>query len=207
MNKRKLLKILTVAFVILSVLMIGAAIVLPTGKSYTYENNEIVTHSVRSEFASFCAGVILFGCLWFIGLTAGEVALRIKEGAGALKVILGGLGKLLTGFVCGFLLTIAIIMAEGLWTKDDYYPEWYMFTDGNHTIVIEEMSFLLDGRAEIYQIMENNKAVPINMFTTDDGETNCGHYKMEWTEEYVDITYRTFVTADSVKTLRVKFID
>lgn len=207
MNKRKLLKILTAAFVILSGLMIGAAIVLPVGKSYTYENNEIVTHSVRSEFADICEIVILFGCFWFIGLTAGEVALRIKERAGALRVILGGLGKLLTGFACGFLLTAALIMAEGLWTKDDYYPEWYMFTDGSHTVVIEEMSFLPDGRAEVYQIMENNEAVPIDMFTTDDGERNGGHYKMEWTEEYVDITYRTFCTEDSVGTLRVRFID
>ncbi len=205
MNKRKLLKILTAAFVILSVLMIGTAVVLPTGKSYTYENNEIVTHSVRSEFDDICEGVFTFGCFWFIGLTAGEVALRIKERAGALRVILGGLGKLLTGFACGFLLFAASVMAEGLWTKDDYFPECYMFTDGSHTIVIEEMSFLLDGRAEIYQIMENNKAVPINMFTTDDGMTNCGHYKMEWTEEYVDITYRTFCTEDSVETLRVRF--
>lgn len=205
MNKRKLLKILTVAFVIFSGLMVAAAVVLPTGKSYTYENNEIVTHSVRSVFADICEVVVLFGCLWFIGLTAGEVALRIKERAGVLRIILGGLGKLLTGFVCGFLLIVALIMAEGFWA-DEYIPEWYMFTDGSHTVVIEETAFLADGRAKVYQIMGNNKAVPIDMFTTDDGITNNGHYKMEWTEEYVDITYRTFCTPDNTRTLRVYFI-
>ncbi|MDE7295383.1 MAG: hypothetical protein K2N72_13245 [Oscillospiraceae bacterium] len=204
MNKRKLLKILTVAFVILSVLLFVIALGQPSGVSYTYEGNEIVTHSKRDDFAEACAIFFPLSGVWFIALTIVEIVLSIKEKRGVFNTVINAGAKILTGFFCGVLLFLVVLPSDGLWPN---YPEWYMFTDGSHTIVIEESAFLMDGRAEIYQIMENNEAVPIDMFTTDDGETNCGHYKMEWTEEYVDITYRTFVTADSVKTLRVKFID
>jgi len=87
--------------------------------------------------------------------------------------------------MCGF----SDIAINGLWQKSDYFPVCYEFTDGQHTIVIEEESFLLYGGGTVYQIKDNNNAVIIGNISTDDGGRNHGRYDIKWLNDGCEITY------------------
>jgi len=113
---------------------------------------------------------------------------------------------LLITAVCAVMLFFCDIMVCGLWTNEDYEPECYKFSDGQHTIVIEEKSFLLYGGGTVYQIMDNDKAVIIHQFDTDDGGRNNGNYSIKWYDDYAELTYNTFSGKDSKCTDKIKFI-
>lgn len=97
------------------------------------------------------------------------------------------------------------IIVIGTYDENDYAPAYYEFSDNIHTIVIEEESFMLYGGGTVYQILDDNKAVEIVRFTTDDGGRNNGKYVIEWFDDCAEITYNTFVDKSSKNTIRAFF--
>ena len=71
--------------------------------------------------------------------------------------------------------------------------------------MIEETSFLLSGGGTVYQINDDSSAVIIHTFRTDDVGRNNGQYEINWHDDYVELTYHTFVTTDSQCTDKIVF--
>lgn len=55
--------------------------------------------------------------------------------------------------------------------------------------------------------MDDNKAVAIHDFTTDDGGRNYGKYDIRWHGDFIELTYRTFSSEDSRCTEKIWFTD
>ena len=68
-------------------------------------------------------------------------------------------------------------------------PKCFEYTDGQHTMVIKEESWLLGGWGTVYQVEESGKAVVLKGFTTDDGYRNEGNYDIRWSDDSADITF------------------
>lgn len=208
MNKhtRRALRIIPLTELVLtSVLLIVSFFIkdIPEKKTYFYRNGRIVTDSWHNTFSSLTCElvfiiIILTAVYIFICIA---VKIKYKEDISG-KIPLA----LLITAVCAVMLFFCDIMVCGLWTNEDYEPECYKFSDGQHTIVIEEKSFLLNGRGTVYQIMDNDKSVVIHQFTTDDGGRNNGNYSIKWHDDHIELTYSTFSTKDSKCTDKIRFI-
>ncbi len=207
MNKhiRRALRIIPAAQLIsAAVLLIVSFFIrdIPVKVSHFYKNGRIVTDSWHETFSTIVAVlnliIIILTTLFIILCIIAKV--RFKEDiVGKIPLIL-----FITA-VCTVMLFISDIIACG--TNNDYEPEFYEFSDGQHTIVIEEKSFLLNGGGTVYQIMDNDKAVAIHNFTTDDGGRNKGNYTIKWYGDHAEMTYNTFSSGDSRRTDKIRFTD
>ena len=176
----------------------------PVTTTYKYVNNKIIAHSwhdvydtiLAVAFSLIAVTSVITIVIWIIE------KIRSKE-----KILKHILFLILSFTLCSVVLIINGIIVSGLWTKDDYSPSCYKFTDNKHTIVIEEESFLLYGGGTIYQLDDNNNAFIIHSFSTDDGGRNNGHYDIEWHDDYAEITYKTFNTNDSKRTDKITFVN
>ena len=70
-----------------------------------------------------------------------------------------------------------------------YDTDYYAFSNNGRIIVICEEAFLLGGWGRVYQIDNDNIAIEIGRFGTDDGHKNGGDYKIEWYDDYALIHY------------------
>ena len=61
------------------------------------------------------------------------------------------------------------------------------------------------GEGYIFQIQDDNSAILLEHFTTDDGGRNNGMYDVIWFNDHAEITYHTFVTENDKKTVVVNF--
>lgn len=172
-----------------SLLWLVAGIVLsyaPAYESYTYENGTIIVHSWQNWFALVTdlllflvpCGVVVVTVLWIFSKVKWKEAIAID------LVI-----SWLVGIACLFMIVFADAAAVGAVRREDLSPECYTFTDGQHTMVIEEASLLFSGTGTIYQVKDDNTAVVIGTFGTDDGLRNQGVYQIIWFEDGAKITY------------------
>lgn len=174
---------------------------VPANESYTYENGVIVVHSWEVWFSRI-ADLLLF--LVLCGVAVVTVLCVVSKIKWKETVAVRLLISWLVGFVCLLMIVFSQEMIFGLFgSPDGYDPECYTFTNGQHTLVIKEESFLLGGWGTIYQVRNDNTAVVIGRFSTDDGLRNKGVYRIEWFENGAQITY--LFAHDGTRTETVHF--
>ncbi|MGN0682674.1 MAG: hypothetical protein ACI4JY_03265 [Oscillospiraceae bacterium] len=203
---KRAIKMIPIIFLCLSALLLIVAFLIkdvPAEKSYVYSNNQIITTSWHNFFVYFTEGLFIAILISAVILTIICVVAKVKSKEKITRKI-----SLIwiSGIVCSVIIMLSNILVLNIWSDDDYSPQCYKFTDGQHTIVIEEKSFLLYGGATVYQIKDNNEAVILNEFSTDDGGRNNGHYDINWHDNYAEITYNTFNTKDSKSTKTIQFL-
>lgn len=172
----------------LSLLLLLSAILfsnIPTSTSYLYENGRIVAHSWKSYFRMAENLVLCFSVAALVVSTAISMIEKITKREKGIK---GLLRPWLVGLLCICMVMFSDSVAFGLF-GEEYDPEWYEFSDGQHTIVIEEKSFLLGGWATVYQVQKDQTATVIGSFSTDDGFRNKGAYEVNWFVDRAEITY------------------
>jgi len=182
---------LVISLVFLTVAFLVKDVAVTEFYTYSYKEGKITVHSWHDYFNA--ALYIIFALVILLLLVQNVICIAMKIRTGeriAKKVLI----SCLTAAACTVIILLGDIMVNGLYTKDDYNPEYYEFTDGNHTIVIEEKSFLLYGGGTVYQIKSNEEAVVIGKIGTDDGGRNNGDYEIEWFDDRVEITYDTFAS-------------
>lgn len=175
---------------------------VPDQPTYTYENQQILTHSWHTVYQAVIAALLLAAGITTSLCLAVWIIRRIKTGERILRPVSAAVFSFL---LCSGILLFSDVLVAGLWTKQDYAPAYYAFSDGIHTIVIEETSFLLYGGGTVYQINEDQEAVVLHTFRTDDGGRNNGQYEISWQDDYAEITYHTFSAKDSRHTDRITF--
>ena len=204
---KKAIKITAVVELMSSVILLIVAFFIqgiPENKLYYYRNNQITSSSWHNVFEYFPCGLFLALLTLSAALTIICIVGRIKTKQKVKKHLLIIWGS---EIVCFLIIMLRYVLVMGIWSDEDYFPICYEFTDGQHTIVIEEESFLLYGGGTIYQINDDNEAVILNVFTTDDGGRNNGNYDISWYDDYAEITYHTFNTKDSMSTIKIIYAD
>lgn len=190
----KIIRLTPWLFFATGALMFVSAVVmnaLPEKVSYFYEGGKIIERSWCDYFRVISVCVTLIVLLWLLTATVTVIVRRIK----LKEKIEGKLALLwLMALICVVTIALANFSIVGIWTKDIWSPVCYEFTDGEYTIVIEEMSFAFSGRSTIYQIMDDETAVIIGEFGTDDGVRNNGRYEIEWSEGSAKITPEFFLS-------------
>lgn len=150
----------------------------------------------------FTGLVFLLALISSLVLTVILIILKIKSGEKiAGKIFLTWMSVVL----CYVMFEVSDIIINGLWEESDYFPVCYEFTDGQHTIVIEEESFMLYGGGTIYRIDDDNNAFVIGHISTDDGGRNNGNYDIKWSDDGCEITYDYCNGEHTKKTEKVKF--
>lgn len=174
---------------------------IPKAETYFYSNGEIVRYSWQHTFMIFLYILMAAVLVWILALTVISAIYMIKSKE---KLGVTILLSWVTGIVC---LICMLLCALSINSSEDGYVthNCYEFTDGRHTIIIEEKSFLLSGRGTIYQLHDDNSATIIGGFSTDDGGLNCGNYEIEWYDTSAKITYHTFSTKTSKGARIVQF--
>ncbi len=162
--------------------------------TYKYQSGRIVPHSWHDVYEIALGIVFAAFTIGFVYSCIAMIKAKLKHKAKVLKLFL-----LTTAvyFMSVLFVYIGLISVVNIWTHETYDTEWYEFSDGEHTIVVEEESFLLYGGGTIYQIDSDNNAEAIAKIRTDDGGRNHGNYEIEWHEEYFMITYNTFSDSPS----------
>lgn len=166
---------------------------IPAESTFKYINHKIVSHSWHNTYDNIIAAVFLIYLVSFIILIIYRIIRKIKNQT--LQII-----------VCEiFSLAALFISSCTISYEYDYNPQYFEFTDGQHIIVIEEESYLLYGGGTVFQIKNDNQAVMLGKFTTDDGGRNNGKYDIRWYDKYAEITYNYFDTKNSKRTIKVEF--
>ena len=93
--------------------------------------------------------------------------------------------------ICGIVMVVISIFAFFMSVSGPMLdePKCFEFSDGEHTIVIEEEAFMFGGWGTVYQVEESGKAVVLKGFTTDDGYRNEGNYDIRWSDDSAEITF------------------
>lgn len=177
---------------------------IPKDSSYFYQNNTIIESSWHNTFDLITAGLFLIILIISIILTIICIVQKIKNKEKIKKYIL----LIWTSeMICFLIILFSNVLVIGIWSDNDYSPDYYKYTDGRHMIVIREESFLLYGGGTIYQIKENNEAIILENFTTDDGGRNKGKYEIKWYDDYAEITYDIFNNSqNSERTVKITFV-
>lgn len=205
MSSKTIVRQLNASSLAVSVTLAVVSFVLgffPAKVSYAYEKGVIIRHSWHDVFENVT--IVIFAVVFI--LSTASVIICIRSKLRSKEKIAEVSLSCLTFAVGSFLIIFSNIAVVGLWQESDYDPACYEFTDGLHTIVIEEESFLLYGGGTVFQIKENNDAVIIGHISTDDGGRNNGEYDIDWNKSYAEITYNTFVSGDSRDTIKVEFV-
>lgn len=176
---------------------------IPAEYSFVYKNGRIIANSWHNSFAlltDVLLGIILaLSAILIFARIAAKI--RSKENISP-KISI----TLISALVCSIMILLSHDKVCGSWTDEDYNTQYYKFTDGRHTIVISESSFMLYGGGTVYQIMDNNDAVILYDFTTDDGGRNHGNYIINWHDDHAELTYNTFDLQGSKNTAKIQFI-
>lgn len=173
---------------------------VPANESYTYENGVIVVHSWEVWFSRI-TDLLLF--LVLCGVAVVTVLCIVSKIKWKEAVTVRLLVSWLVGVVCLFMIVFGDAAAVGMARREDLDPKCYTFTNEQHTLVIEEESFLLGGWGTIYQVKSDNTAVVIGRFSTGDGLRNKGVYQIKWFENGAQITY--LFAHDGTRTETVHF--
>ena len=173
---------------LLSVLIVGGILLLrkyPDTVTYTYENKEIISSSLHKNISS--AALTLGFCIvvvWCIIITAICIFRRIKTDEDTSKLY--SFTWIVTALCTkNFFWGGLYLKIFGWGTK----PKRFEVSQGQHTVVIEEESWLLGGWGNIYQVVDDGSAKRLSRFSTDDGYRNEGNYHIKWHDDSADITY------------------
>ena len=175
---------------------------IPENISYVYVNKIIERHSWHDIYEIIN---IIFFCLEF-GVTIASTIFFIIAKVQTKEKTLKKTVSLWFAFVIStIMLLFSNVVVIGLYDENDYSPECFEFSDNKHTLVIEEKSFLLDGRGNVFQIQDDSSAILLKSFSTDDGGRNLGVYDIVWFNNYAEITYHTFINENDKETIVVNF--
>lgn len=173
-------------------------------ETYSYENNQIIVHSLSEYFGIFLEILFLVISICTAVFIVIAVMNRIKyKEKFAKKVIL----LIISWFIALVLFFFSDIMAAGLWNKGDRSPECYYFTNGDKAIVVEEESYIFYGGAIIYQVLNNNEALIIGHISTDDGYRNKGNYDIKWNEDNLEISYHYGDLENKILTEKIEYAE
>ena len=194
--------IIMLSFSLLSLIVAFSIKNIPENISYEYVNQRIEKHSWHDSYEIISDIIFLFElCITMITAIVFIIA-KVKTHEKIMK-------KTISLWVVLVISTIALLLSNtvvtGLSDENDYSSKYYEFSDNQHTLVFEERSFLLYGEGYIFQIQDDNSAILLERFTTDDGGRNNGMYDVIWFNDYAEITYHTFVTENDKKTVVVNF--
>lgn len=174
---------------LLSVLIVGGILLLrkyPDTVTYTYENKEIISSSLHKNISSAALTLgFWIVVVWCIIITAICIFRRIKTDEDTSKLY--SFTWIVTA-LCTVILFFGWFISEDS-LLGDYDPKCFEFSDGEHTVVIEEESWLLGGWGNIYQVNDDGSAQRLSRFSTDDGFRNEGSYDINWHDDSADITY------------------
>ncbi len=179
-----LLTVFPIILISTAALFYALARKLPNKVFYSYRNNQISSISLL--------GIIGFCILAMFVITAvcAFAILKRKSKQQSDVQIKKWYKSAIKGAVISLVLTAigaALYAVNSDWNDRD--PKCFEFTDGKHTIVIEEESWLLGGWGTIYQVNDDDTALKLKGFSTDDGYRNQGNYDIKWHDDSADITY------------------
>jgi hypothetical protein len=182
------------------------ATILVSGKipyeTYIYTGERIIRQSwhdiVRVIIWIFLAIIAVSG-VWLSVLKIIEMVKQEKKNVCriAWKVI-----QLL--FLWVIIFVVLFVISSGLYFRFTARYEgntYYEFSDGNHTIVIEEELFFFSGEFSVFQINEDNTAILIGGEMLRDVVPIKNNINIEWFDEYVIIAYND----GKARTLECKF--
>lgn len=194
--------IIMLSFSLLSLIVAFSIKNIPENISYEYVNKRIEKHSWYDSYEIISDIICLFELLITIIATIVFIIAKIKTHEKIIK-------KTISLWLMLVVSTIALLLSNtvviGLSDENDYNPKYYEFSDNQHKLVFEERSFLLYGGGYIFQIQDDDSAILLERFTTDDGGRNNGMYNVVWFDDHAEITYHTFVTENDKKTIVVNF--
>ena len=194
--------IIMLSFSLLSLIVAFSIKNIPENISYRYVNQRIEKRSWHDSYEIINDIICLFELCITMITTIVFIIAKVKTHEKIMK-------KTISLWVVLVISTIALLLSNtvvtGLSDENDYSPKYYEFSDNQHTLVFEERSFLLYGEGYIFQIQDDNSAILLERFTTDDGGRNNGMYDVIWFNDHAEITYHTFVTENDKKTVVVNF--
>lgn len=158
---------------------------LPNKTLYFYQNNEITSITVLG-IIGYCI-LALFVCI----AAAALIFFKPRKGQQCDEQIRKNYktarrGAAITLVLVALGVVFYTVMISGWY---DYDSKCFVFSDAQHTIVIEEESWLLGGWGNIYQVNDDGSAKRLSRFSTDDGYRNEGNYHIKWHDDSADITY------------------
>lgn len=121
-------------------------------------------------------------------------------------IIAAAAGEIAAGCLFVVIMSFEVLVSGEMFPKDSLSPECYLFSDGRHTVVIEETSFDFNGWAEIYQLTEDGKTVSIGRPDCDDSGINSGDYERNRSDTEIKITYDSFYRTHRIRTVTAPFI-
>jgi len=175
---------------------------IPENISYVYVNKIIERHSWHDIYEIIN---VIFFCLEFGVTIVSTIVFIVTKIQTKEKTLKKTVSLWFVFVISTIMLLFSNIVVIGLYDENDYYPKYYEFSDNKHTLVIEERSFLLDGGGYIFQIKDDNSAILLKHFTTDDGGRNEGVYDIVWHNNNAEITYYTFTKENDKATVVVNF--
>ncbi len=201
-------RIIHVIFLVLSLILLILSFKLsskPENIEYYYRNGKIISHSWHNTFyavsAIFSVVVIASALIYNVSSVIYNVRNKANKLTGRFAIWLMSIVTILLIAASAFVLD-----PRGSDAVADHSPKCFEFSDGSHTLVIEEKSYLLWGGGTVYQLGSDNKAEIIGNFNTDDGFRNNGAYDIEWFPDHAEIMYK-YGSGDEVqKKLKVTFI-
>ena len=158
---------------------------LPNKTLYSYHNNQITSMTVLGIIG--CCVLALFVCI----SAAALVLFKPRKGQQCDEQISKSYKTARRGAVITLVLIALGVLFYTVILSGWYYydPKCFEFSDGEHTVVIEEESWLLGGWGNIYQVNDDGSAQRLSRFSTDDGHRNEGNYDINWHDDSADITY------------------
>ncbi len=205
MKLKKIIRTIQIISLIVSLVVLAVShriSSIPAPATLEYLNNEIFSHSWHDFYETILIDIMLVQLALLSALIIADIVNKIRNKVRISSSVFFTVFLVMFSYVTSGL---SLVFMDGFWTDDDYNPQCYMFTDNNHTIVIEERSFLLYGGGTIYQIDNDNKAEVIGSISTDDGGRNYGRYDIKWSRDCAEITYSYCDTEKSRQTEKVYF--
>lgn len=200
-------RMIHVVFLVLSLIMLILSFKLnskPVSLEYYYKNYEIITHSWHDTFYAaleIFTAVVIASAVIYSAISAVHNA-RNKEDR------LNGRSAIWLMSAAAILLIAAsafVLDPRGSDADVERSPKCFEFSNGGHTLVIEEKSYLLSGSATVYQLGSGDKAEIIGNFNTDDGFRNNGAYDIEWFPDHAEIMYKFRSGDEEDRKLKVTF--
>lgn len=203
----RIFRIIHVIFLVLSLILLILSFKLsskPENIECYYRNGEIISHSWHNTFyavsAIFSVVVIASALIYNVISVINNVRHKEDKLTGRFVLWLMSIATILIIAASTFVLE-----PRGSDAVVDRSPKCFEFSDGSHTLVIEEKSYLLSGSGTVYQIVSGNKAEIIGRFNTDDGFRNNGEYDIEWFSDHAEIMYKYGSDDEVPKKLKVTF--
>lgn len=190
MNKKMRIALKLIPLIELCLVFLLAGVIYILAKLWAgryirvYENSKITMRTLHEKVITPLIGVLFYlivaSCIVITILCIVE-RIRHDEDTAGLYVRMW----IISGISAAILFVGAVLVES----SSDTDPKCFEFSDAQHTVVIEEESWLLGGWGNIYQVNDDGSAQRLSRFSTDDGFRNEGNYDINWHDDSADITY------------------